>query len=125
MTCFVRSLASVFILIFLLAPVLAQTQSNNPEQNQRRVRPEPKKAYVTWIKDVELILTDAERDAWNKLKNDDEREQFIQIFWKSRDTAPDTDENELKDEYYERLAYVNLHFSSGKPGRFTDRGRIY
>jgi GWxTD domain-containing protein len=125
MTCFARSLAALFILIALVIPGLAQTQSNNPEQKQQRVRPEPKKAYANWIKDVELILTDAERDAWNKLDNDDEREQFIQIFWKSRDTDPDTEENEFKDEYYERLAYVDVHFSSGKPGRFTDRGRIY
>jgi GWxTD domain-containing protein len=122
MTGCLRSLAAVFLLVFLVTPLLAQT---NPEQKQRRVRPEPKKAYVNWIRDVELIITDPERDAWNKLQTDEEREQFIQIFWKSRDNDPDTVENEYKDEYYERLAYVDVHFSSGKPGRFTDRGRIY
>ena len=125
MTCFARSLTVFFILVSLVATVLSQTQNNSLEQKQRRVRPEPKKAYINWIKDVELILTDAEREAWNKLQTDDEREQFIQIFWKSRDNDPDTEENEYKEEYYERLAYVDAHFSSGKPGRFTDRGRIY
>src|SRR5262245_51627417 len=110
MTSFVRSLTAVFLFGFLVAPVLAQIPSNNPEQKERRVRHEPKKAYVNWIRDVDLILTDAEREAWTKLQSDDEREQFINIFWKSRDPDPDTVENEYKDEYYERLAYVDVHF---------------
>jgi GWxTD domain-containing protein len=37
----------------------------------------------------------------------------------------DTEENEFKQQFYERVAYANEHFSSGKPGRLTDRGRIY
>ena len=42
-----------------------------------------------------------------------------------RDPEPDTEENEFKDQFYERTAYANEHFSSGKAGRLTDRGRIY
>ncbi len=43
--------------------------------------------------------------------------------WKDPD--PDTDENEFKEEYYERIAYANEHFSSGIPGWKSDRGRIW
>ena len=59
------------------------------------------------------------------MKTDDERDQFIQLFWRQRDPDPDTVENEYKEQFYERVAYANEHFSSGKPGRMTDRGRIY
>ena len=38
---------------------------------------------------------------------------------------PDTEENEYREEYYERIAYANEHFASGIPGWKTDRGRIY
>src|SRR5581483_3672278 len=33
--------------------------------------------------------------------------------------------NDFKEEHYRRLQYANDHFSSGVPGRKTDRGRIY
>jgi GWxTD domain-containing protein len=84
------------------------------------------KAYRDWIdKDVDYIITSQERDAFKKLKTNEEREQFIEMFWRRRDPDPDTDENEYREEYYERIAYANEHFSSGVPGWKTDRGRIY
>jgi GWxTD domain-containing protein len=118
-------------LVFSIAVVgfatltIAQKPNPNPEQQPRKVRPEPKKAYVDWLENVRLIMTDSEKDAWTKLKTDEEREQFIHIFWDTRDTNPDTEENEFKDQFYERTAYANEHFSSGRAGRLTDRGRIY
>jgi GWxTD domain-containing protein len=105
--------------------VPAQDAKQNPEEQPRQIKREPKKAFVEWIKDHDLILTQSERDAWKKLDNDEERDKFIEDFWRSRDFDPDTVENEFKDQFYERVAYANEHFSSGKPGRLTDRGRIY
>lgn len=103
----------------------AQQTKPNPDEKPRKVQKEIKKAYVEWINDVDPILTQSERDAWKKLATDDEREKFIEDFWHSRDRDPDTEENEFKEQFYERIAYANEHFSSGKPGRMTDRGRIY
>ena len=103
----------------------AQQTKRNPEEQPRKVKQELKKAYVNWINDVDLILTKSERDAWAKLATDNEREKFIEEFWRSRDSDPDTEENEFKEQFFERVAYANEHFSSGKPGRMTDRGRIY
>ena len=100
-------------------------QQRNPEEQPRKVKRELKKAYVDWIQDVDSILTQSERDAWKKLQTDDEREQFIKEVWRSRDPDPDTEENEFKEQFHERVAYANEHFASGKPGRLTDRGRIY
>ena len=115
----------LLLLSFLTLSVPAQQTDRNPEAQPRKIKRELKKAYVEWVEDVDLILTQSERDAWKKLATDDEREKFIQSFWDVRDPDPDTDENEFKEEFHERVAYANEHFSSGKPGRLTDRGRIY
>ena len=121
-----RRFAALLVLVSIPSlTVPAQQQKQNPEEKPRKVKEEPNKAYKQWINDHELILTQAERDAWKKLETDEERDQYIQAIWRSRDPDPDTEENEFKQEFYERVAYANEHFSSGKPGRMTDRGRIY
>ena len=121
-----RRLVAALLLVSLSTLSLsAQQTKRNPEEQQHKVKQEIKKAYVEWINDVDPILTQSERDAWKKLTTDDEREQFIKIVWDSRDPDPDTEENEFKEQFYERVAYANEHFTSGKAGRLTDRGRIY
>src|SRR5688572_26847529 len=103
-----------------------ESKPQDPSQKARNVKPELKKAYKDWLdKDVSYIITDEERKAFKKLATDDERERFIEEFWRRRDPDPDTDENEFKEEYYERIAYANEHFASGIPGWKTDRGRIW
>ena len=121
-----RQFVTVLLLVsFSALSIPAQDTKRNPEEKPRKIRREIKKAYVEWIKDHELILTQSERDAWKILDTDDEREKFIEEFWRVRDPDPDTEENEFKLQFYERVAYANEHFSSGKAGRLTDRGRIY
>jgi GWxTD domain-containing protein len=126
-----RKVAFRLAFIFALAVsagtgVLAQQDQQDPTNKPRNVKPELKKAYKDWLdKDVTYIITDEERKAFKKLANDDERERFIEEFWRRRDPDPDTDENEFKEEYYERIAYANEHFSSGIPGWKSDRGRIW
>lgn len=103
-----------------------RTKSQDPMDKPRNVKPELKKAYKDWLeKDVTYVITDEERKAFKKLATDDERERFIEEFWRRRDPDPDTDENEFKEEYYERIAYANEHFASGIPGWKSDRGRIW
>lgn len=92
----------------------------------RKVTPEVKEVYKKWVNtDVAYIITKDEKRAFNALTTDDERENFIENFWRRRDPNPDTEENEYREEYYERIAYANEHFTSGIPGWRTDRGRIY
>jgi hypothetical protein len=87
---------AVFLLSSLPFTVYPQKTKPSPDEKPRTVKKELKKAYVDWIKDVEPILTDEERSAWDKLKTDEEREQFLMIFWGHRDTDPDTEENDIK-----------------------------
>jgi GWxTD domain-containing protein len=111
-----------------------QNSQNAQSQEDPLKRPLPKKkknsnkseeAYKRWRDDVRWIITPEEEQAFKKLATDEERDQFIEIFWLHRDPTPDTPENEYKDEYYRRVAYANEHFGAGVPGRNTDRGHIY
>ena len=76
------------------------------------------------IRQMKYILTSKER---KKLKDisKTEREDFFYILWKDRDPTPNTEYNELMEEYFGRIAYVNEHFSGWQPGWETDRGMIY
>src|SRR5437762_11358567 len=125
-----RLAVALLTLIFAVPAGLAQQKKaqtdQDPMSKPRNVKPELNKAYKDWLeKDVAYIITDEERKAFKKLQTDDERERFIEEFWRRRDPDPDTDENEYREEYYERIAYANEHFASGIPGWKTDRGRIY
>jgi GWxTD domain-containing protein len=129
---FALRLAVILFALLSIGPGAFAQKSKQKEQGQdpmdkpRNVKPELKKAYKDWLeKDVTYIITDEERRAFKKLATDDERERFIEEFWRRRDPDPDTEENEFKEEYYERIAYANEHFASGIPGWKTDRGRIW
>jgi GWxTD domain-containing protein len=100
----------------------------DPSEKTRNVKKEDsvKKIYKDWVnKDVAYIITSEEKNAFKQLETDEERENFIANFWARRDPNPDTEENEFKEEYFERIAYANEHYASGIPGWKTDRGRIY
>ena len=100
--------------------------SQDPNQKSRKFIKESHRAYKEWLeKDVAYIITGDEKKAFKQLTTDEEREKFIENFWLRRDPDPDTEENEYREEYYERIAYANEHFTSGIPGWKTDRGRTY
>jgi GWxTD domain-containing protein len=128
-----RVLALAFSLLVSAFPAaLAQQKDKNKNAGQdvpdreRNVKTEKSNMFKRWInEDVAYIITDDEKRAWKKLQTDDEREQFIEAFWRRRDPDPDTEVNEYLEEHYERVAYANQHFASGIPGWKTDRGRIY
>lgn len=103
-----------------------ETPTDDISGKTRNVGKEMKDAYKKWITtDVAYIITKDEKKAFYALKTDEERENFIENFWRRRDPNPDTEENEYREEYYERIAYANEHFTSGIPGWKTDRGRVY
>src|SRR5688572_32984462 len=100
--------------------------AQDPTEKPRNVKVEIKQAYKRWLdNDVAYIITKDEKRAFMALQTDEERENFIENFWRRRDPDPDTEENEYREEYYERIAYANEKFASGIPGWRTDRGRVY
>jgi GWxTD domain-containing protein len=107
-------------------PLKRPANEKQRKKNQRALKVELSKPYKKWLEeDVVYIITDEERAAFKQLSNDEERDNFIEAFWQRRDPTPDTEENEYKEEHYQRIAYANEHFAAGVPGWKTDRGRIY
>ena len=119
---------SLSFLVLSLAYVFAQ--SNNAQKTEpakRLTRYVEQFPYKPWLEqDVADIITTEEKAAFKQLKNDQERDQFIEAFWARRDPTPDTFENEYEVEHYQRIIYANEHFpEGGSPGWKSDRGRIY
>jgi GWxTD domain-containing protein len=107
-------------------PLKREVPEKVKKEQQKRFKEELGKTYKKWLnEDVRYIITPEEEQAFKKLSNDEERDNFIEQFWLRRDPTPDTAENEYKEEHYRRIAYANEHFAAGIPGWKTDRGRIY
>src|SRR6266581_7816899 len=107
-------------------PLKRPANEKQRKKNQRALKQELSKPYKKWLdEDVVYIITDEERAAFRQLSNDEERDNFIEAFWQRRDPTPDTEENEYKEEHYQRIAYANEHFAAGVQGWRTDRGRMY
>src|SRR6202790_1996820 len=107
-------------------PLKRPTNEKQRKKNEKSLKIELSKTYKKWLnEDVVWIITDEERAAFKQLSNDEERDNFIEAFWQRRDPTPDTEENEYKEEHYQRIAYANEHFAAGVPGWKTDRGRMY
>jgi GWxTD domain-containing protein len=78
-----------------------------------------------FLSKVRYLITPAERRTFLNLPAS-ERSAFIDEFWEKRDPDPDTEENEFKTQYFERIDDANHLFTDGgEPGWLQDRGRIY
>ena len=97
-----------------------ERKKEDKERRKRQLQEEQEDYYKKWQKeDVVYILTDEEKAVFNRLSNDDERDAFIEQFWRRRDPDPNTGINEFKEEHYRRIAYANEHFTSGVEGWVT------
>jgi len=77
--------------------------------------------WKEWQREVDPILTNAEKSVFGSLKTVEDRMRFIDSFWKARDPDLQTRQNEYKLEYYRRISYVKKNLG----GIQSDRGRIY
>lgn len=121
-----QSLAFI-VLAALVETGWPQQPTPSPKERDRALLQEEAQDYFRqWLEqDVVYIITEEEEDVFQRLTNDDERERFIEQFWRRRDSDPRTAINEFKEEHYRRIAYANDHFFSAKAGWRTDRGRTY
>ena len=108
------------LLLFLISIAFSSWIGATPQESEER------DYFSKWLnEDVIYIITDEEREVFQKLSTPEEKERFIEQFWLRRDPVPGIFVNEFQDEHYRRLAYVNERFGSGIPGWKTDRGRVY
>ncbi|HEU4981773.1 MAG TPA: GWxTD domain-containing protein [Acidobacteriaceae bacterium] len=107
-------------------PLTRKLSDKERFKQQKELSQELHGTYKKWLnQDVRWIITDQERKAFLSLSNDEERDAFIEQFWRRRNPDPDSPENTYREEHYRRIAYADEHFAAGKPGQFTDRGMIY
>lgn len=81
-----------------------------------------------WLEEeVTYVITEREADVFRALGTADERDRFIEAFWRKRDPVPGTPGNEFREEHYRRLGYANreLRGAAFSPGWKTDRGRMH
>jgi GWxTD domain-containing protein len=107
------------VLAFLL--VLALSLGNCGMRVGVTLDPESKDFYEF----SRLIMSNQEKDIFFLLPDKESRKEFIQDFWDKRDPDPETEENEFREEFYQRIEFANKRFIEGIPGWKTDRGRIY
>ena len=125
-----RKAITGIIMIWLLFPAslifetaAAQSPSRKKDRNKES---EDTRYFKRWLdEDVFYIITPEEKSVFQKLTTPEEKEKFVEDFWKRRDPSPESIQNEFKEEHYRRIAYSNDRFASGTPGWKTDRGRIY
>ena len=102
------------------------TTNKQAKASDRKLLKELETPYRRWLEeDVVYIITDDERKTFLRLSTNEEREQFVEMFWQKRNPNPESPDNEFKEEHYRRIAYVNARYASGLPGWRTDRGHIY
>jgi len=88
---------------------------------ERKLEPES----ADFLSKVRYIITAEERKIFLELP-EEERDAFVEEFWKRRDPDPETEDNEFKIEYLSRIDQANeLFVGEGRDGWLTDRGRIY
>ncbi|HET8967339.1 MAG TPA: GWxTD domain-containing protein, partial [Candidatus Acidoferrum sp.] len=131
----IRILVWATLVTFSLSPAYSQQASSSDSHHsaaKKRNKQDKKAARELgdtrrdWLEqDATYIITPGERQAFLKLGTNEERDQFIETFWRNRNPDPDSPENSFKEEHYRRIAYANEHFASGVAGWRTDRGHIY
>ncbi|MFB0565504.1 MAG: GWxTD domain-containing protein [Candidatus Aminicenantaceae bacterium] len=110
-----RSFFVILLSFFILLPACRLYKL------ERQLKPE----YAEFLSKVRYIVTGDERKIFLETP-DSEKDKFIEEFWKRRDPDPDTEVNEFKIEYLNRIERSNeLFLGEGRPGWMTDRGRIY
>lgn len=117
----------LFILFFFILTFhLSGFPGQEKEEKKETKKPEMSEKHKKWLnEEVVYIISEDEKEVFKSLRTDEERENFINLFWKRRDPTPDTPFNEFREEHYRRITYANEHYFEGRVGWRTDRGRVY
>ncbi|MFC2165876.1 GWxTD domain-containing protein [Acidobacteriota bacterium] len=110
-----------FLVLWVLGICLFADKSQGQEKDKKL-----SEKYKKWMdEEVIYIISETEKEVFQSLISDEQREKFIKSFWKRRDPSPHTPFNEFREEHYRRIEYVNKKYFEGKTGWRTDRGRVY
>ncbi len=83
--------------------------------------------FSSFFEQTRHIMSPEEIEIYRHLPDAKAKEEFITEFWLKRDPDPNTEENESKENFEERIEFANRHFNEHRGqnrGWDTLRGRI-
>lgn len=117
----IPGLLATGLLLMGIAGLMWSTGACHYYQLERRLDTENR----DWLNKMRYIITSKERKMFLDIPAE-EREAFKEEFWEKRDPDPNTEENEFRMEYENRIERADeLFVTEGRPGWMTDRGRIF
>lgn len=77
------------------------------------------------VEQMVYIATDKEIRYIKEATTEQEKSKRFAEYWKKKDPSPSTEENEIFDEYFARVAYANENFTHYGEGWRSDMGMVY
>ncbi len=68
--------------------------------------------FRAWLKDVDIIITERERDVFLQVAENVERDKFIEEFWRRRSIDKDGIRTNFRDIFRERIEYAKENFKN-------------
>ena len=100
---------SLLLALFLAAPTFAA--------RDKRVRNLPER-YQEWLEEVEVLISNEEREAFLGFDKDYQRDSFIEKFWQARDPDPGVFGNRFRETFYGRLELARQRYRDLRDDRF-------
>ncbi|MBI5022521.1 MAG: GWxTD domain-containing protein [Ignavibacteriales bacterium] len=121
---------------------ILQTYLNLPQniadESKKEVSSTSSRSFVVRWRGMPVSITDlnlaidqleyvADRESIDEMRKApmEKKKTLFQEFWNKKDPSPNSDRNELMEEYYSRVAYANKHFGHYIDGWKTDMGMVY
>lgn len=98
------------------SPAAAETASDTASDAEELLLDESDPAaflpprHRRWLEEVELLITDAEREVFLSLDANYQRDAFVERFWEVRDPFRQTPRNELEDRWEEKVEAARKEF---------------
>jgi VWFA-related protein len=106
----------LFLILLVLTVALAPARAADPPKN---TAPPADLAprHAEFLEQVAPLISEKEKEAFLSLRQDYQRDAFIQRFWQARDPYPKTPVNELKTAWDERLVIAKERYQDLKEDR--------
>ncbi|MEO1083667.1 MAG: GWxTD domain-containing protein, partial [Acidobacteriota bacterium] len=92
---------AVFVALCCALASLAVAEDDERDSPDPRIQALAER-HRAFLADVEVLITDVERDVFLNLTSGFRRDAFIRKFWDVRDPFPQTERNELLERWAER-----------------------
>ena len=116
----------LWIALLLIARLAWAADAEQVSKVDPRLSPE----HRDWLDEVEILITDEEREYFLEIQEEFRRSAFIDKFWEVRDLDPRTEMNEFKRRWSRRIGQVledygtledaraSFYLLNGEPGRY-------